>query len=416
MFNRSWSLIHANQNAAYGPCFRLSVVLFEIKGSIIFPSRYAPRVRRYTTLLAKTSGRRPAPGRGWVWLVVLAMLVGAGWFGWRRGWFPVLPTTRVSSVETNLPPAAPPNSSGLNTTVVMRSIAPLASTNLEPDRVLTLLDAQIALDRMAISAGSIDGVSGSQTRGALRVFQAREGLPVTGELDAATRARLRLSAPPLVGQRVETNDLARLRPLASSWFGKSEQGPLEHETFLELLAERSHAHPALLRKLNPDWDGTTPSPGRVLLVPMTERVAPRGKAAYILIRLGERTLQAFDANQRLLAHFPCSIAQRVEKRPAGDLQVTVVVPNPDYTFNPDLFPESPEARQLKTKLKLQPGPNNPVGTAWIGLNLPGYGIHGTPRPEDVGRTESHGCFRLANWNAEYLLQLVGVGTVVKVLE
>ncbi len=298
----------------------------------------------------------------------------------------------------------------------MRPIAPLASTNLEPARMLTLLDAQIALDRMAISAGSIDGVSGSQTRGALRVFQAREGLPVTGELDAATRARLTLSAPPLVGHRVETNDLARLRPLASSWFGKSEQGPLEHETFLELLAERSHAHPALLRKLNPDWDGTTPSPGRVLLVPMTERVAPRGKAAYILIRLGERTLQAFDANQRLLAHFPCSIAQRVEKRPAGDLQVTVVVPNPDYTFNPDLFPESPEARQLKTKLKLQPGPNNPVGTAWIGLNLPGYGIHGTPRPEDVGRTESHGCFRLANWNAEYLLQLVGVGTVVKVME
>ena len=130
------------------------------------------------------------------------------------------------------------------------------------------------------------------------------------------------------------------------------------------------------------------------------------------IRLGERTLQAFDAAVRLLAHFPCGIAARVEKRPLGELRVTVVAPNPDYIFNPDNFPESAEARELGRKLRLNPGPNNPVGTAWIGLNLSGYGIHGTPRPEDVGRTESHGCFRLANWNAEYLAQLVTVGTPV----
>ena len=98
----------------------------------------------------------------------------------------------------------------------------------------------------------------------------------------------------------------------------------------------------------------------------------------------------------------------------GELSVVVIAPNPDYMFSPENFPESAEARELKTKLKLQPGPNNPVGTAWIGLNLPGYGIHGTPKPEDVGRTESHGCFRLANWNAEYLLRLVTVGLPVRV--
>ena len=68
----------------------------------------------------------------------------------------------------------------------------------------------------------------------------------------------------------------------------------------------------------------------------------------------------------------------------------------------------------QTKLILPPGPNNPVGVAWISLDLPGYGIHGTPSPEHVGRTESHGCFRLANWNAEYLLRLVNVGTPVYV--
>ena len=133
-----------------------------------------------------------------------------------------------------------------------------------------------------------------------------------------------------------------------------------------------------------------------------------------LVGLAERRLQAFDENTNLLAHFPCSIAAKFEKRPIGELHVKAIAPNPDYTFNPEVFPESEEAQQLKTKLILPPGPNNPVGTAWISLDKPGYGMHGTPSPEQVGRTESHGCFRLANWNAEYLIKLVWVGMPVRV--
>lgn len=371
-------------------------------------------MRKYTALLATTSSRRHRRGPGALWFVILGLLVTGLWFTWNRGWFQNRNVADDAAPKTNAPSAQPQNPPGINTSVIVRAKVPVSSTNADLSSVLSVLDAQIALDRMAISPGSIDGVPGSQTRSALRAFQLREGLPQTGELDAATRTRLSLTRPALAGHRVEMSDLARLHPLASSWFGKSEQGPLEYETVLELVAERSHTHPALIRKLNGDWDGMAMHPDGVLLAPMTERAAPRVKAAFLLIRLSERTLQAFDGNNQLLAHFPCSIAQRVDKRPAGELQVTVLVPNPDYTFNPELFPESVEARQLKTKLKLQPGPNNPVGTAWIGLNLPGYGIHGTPKPEDVGRTESHGCFRLANWNAEYLLQLVSVGTPVKV--
>jgi lipoprotein-anchoring transpeptidase ErfK/SrfK len=278
----------------------------------------------------------------------------------------------------------------------------------------SLVDAQIALDRLAISPGSIDGVDGSQTRAALRVFQLREGLPATGTLDAETSARLSLTAVALKSYRVEPADLARLLPLAATWLGKSEQSRLDYETLLELVAEKHHAHPNLLRRLNPNVDWNAVSPGAELTDPAAEREAPRAKAAFIQIRLGDRTLQVFDSTNRLLAHFPCSIARHAEKRPVGELHVAVLAPNPDYTFNPELFPESAEARELKTKLKLPPGPNNPVGAAWIGLDLPGYGIHGTPKPEEVGRTESHGCFRLANWNAEYLLQLVKIGTPVRV--
>ena len=130
------------------------------------------------------------------------------------------------------------------------------------------------------------------------------------------------------------------------------------------------------------------------------------------VNLTQKWIRAFDANGRLLAHFPCSIGKIADKRPVGELSVAVAVKDPNYTFNPEVFPESEEGRKLGRKLVVPPGPNNPVGVAWIGLSKPGYGIHGTPVPEKVGRTESHGCFRLANWNADYLRQMVRVGTPV----
>jgi lipoprotein-anchoring transpeptidase ErfK/SrfK len=157
---------------------------------------------------------------------------------------------------------------------------------------------------------------------------------------------------------------------------------------------------------------TNPAAGTVVKIPDVNYPAPTNKAAFVVIHLGDKYLEAFDEQTNLLAHFPCSIAARVEKRPVGELHVAVIAPNPNYTFDPELFPESPEARQLNQKLVLAPGPNNPVGVAWIGLDKPGYGVHGTPNPEQIGRTESHGCFRLANWDAEYLMQLVWVGMPV----
>jgi lipoprotein-anchoring transpeptidase ErfK/SrfK len=257
---------------------------------------------------------------------------------------------------------------------------------------------------------------GSQTRTALRVFQQREGLPVTGSLDAATLARLALDGPTYTNYVVAQEDLDRLLPLSRTWLGKSQQARLDFETILELVAEKTFSHPNLIRRLNPGADWTNMVAGTTLKVPAVTPPAPAAKAARIRIRLAERTLQALDTESNLLAHFPCSIAQRVDKRPVGEeLHVAVVAPDPNYTFDPAVFPESAEARELNRKLILNPGPNNPVGAVWLGLDKPGYGIHGTPKPEEVGRTESHGCFRLANWNARHLLQLVTLGTPVEVL-
>jgi lipoprotein-anchoring transpeptidase ErfK/SrfK len=283
-----------------------------------------------------------------------------------------------------------------------------------PRPVNDLLEAQIALARVGISAGSIDGVLGSQTRAALRVFQAKERIPVTGKLDLATRERLKITDPILTTYTVRESDVSRLGPVPQTWLGKSQLDRLGYETLLELVAEKSCAHPELIQKLNPGILFPSLTAGAVVNVLNLTTDPPVGKSAFVEIYLAEKCLEVFDAQTNLLAHFPCSIAQRAEKRPIGQLTIKSVVPQPHYVFDPAIFPESAEGQALGRKLVLPPGPNCPVGTVWIGLDRPGYGIHGTPRPEDVGRTESHGCFRLSNWNAEQLMQMVEVGTPVNV--
>lgn len=283
-----------------------------------------------------------------------------------------------------------------------------------PRSPVSWLEAQVSLARRGYSCGSIDGVFGTQTAWAWHAFQAEEGLAETNWLDERTCAALQLDFAATAKVVITAADLARLQPLSTTWLGKSEQSTLDYETLLELVAERARAHPTLVRKLNPEFDWAHPVAGAAVVVPAAARTAPRAKAASLHVQLAERLLQARDGDGRLIAHFPVSIAKKVEKRPVGELHVVVVAPNPNYTFDPEVFPESAEGRELGRKLVVPPGPNNPVGLAWIGLDRPGYGIHGTPNPEQVGRTESHGCFRLANWDALTLLDLVWNGLPVYV--
>lgn len=390
---------------------------------------------------AETGG----PGRFffWLFLLLVAGIIGFVWWHSRKpAPKAVAPPRPTVTAVTNAPVAAPRPVIVAQPFLppVTNRVTPLATVAVKTNHSLAVavsnapatlqpttqapqalgfprpprdtLEAQVALARRAISSGSIDGVNGSQTRAALLAFQKAEGLTLSGELDVATRAALVLDSAPLSGYVITSNDLARLQPVSKTWLGKSQQSALDYETILELVAEKGHASPTLTKKLNPGVNWTNLVAGTEVKIPAVEYPAPKTKAAFVIISLSERRMQAFDENTNLLAHFPCSIAAKFEKRPVGELHVKAVAPNPDYTFNPEVFPESEEARQLKTKLILPPGPNNPVGTAWISLDRPGYGMHGTPSPEQVGRTESHGCFRLANWNAEHLIKLVWVGMPV----
>jgi lipoprotein-anchoring transpeptidase ErfK/SrfK len=271
------------------------------------------------------------------------------------------------------------------------------------------LEAQIELARRGFSSGAIDGVRGAQTVAALKAFQHTTGLRESGELDLATREALQLTAPIFTTHTITAEEFASLQPLADTWLGKSQQSALAYATAIELISERYHANPKLLRRLNPELDWDNVQPGTTVQVPAVGTFTTPLRATLIHVKLSERILQVTDENNRIIAHFPVSIARNVEKRPVGELQIVVVIPNPDYTFDPVNFPESAEGQELGRRLILPPGPNSPVGIAWIGLNRPGYGIHGTPDPEKVGRTESHGCFRLANWDALALLGLAKNG-------
>ena len=281
-----------------------------------------------------------------------------------------------------------------------------------PRPVQTILEAQVELHRRGFSCGAIDGVAGAQTEAALRALQRGVGIGESGQLDRATRETLQLTAPPLTQHQFTPTELSDLRPVPSTWLGKSELPFLGHASALELVAERYRANPKLIQRLNPSVDWEALLPGTEVIVPAVEQARIARPAVVLVIRLAARELEAMDVDSRVVAHFPVSIAQKAEKRPVGELRITVVIRDPNYTFDPEVFPESAEARELGRRLLIHPGPNNPVGRAWIGLDRPGYGIHGTPDPEKVGRTESHGCFRLANWDALTLLDMVYVGMKV----
>ncbi len=201
-------------------------------------------------------------------------------------------------------------------------------------------------------------------------------------------------------------------PKPPTWRDKAKAARLGYNDIWELLAEKFHCTRGYLKALNPDVH--TPVAGTQIIGPKVFPAAPLPHAASLRIYLGETSLEALDARGHVIAFFPCSIAKDKNKRPHGELTVKVVDDHPDYTFDPALFAAAAKAEGITHKLTIPPGPRNPVGTTWVGLSLPGYGIHGTPDPEAISRTQSHGCFRLANWNAEKVLKMVSVGTPVDV--
>ena len=277
------------------------------------------------------------------------------------------------------------------------------------------LAIQIRLDREHCSPGGIDGRWGGKSKRALAAWQARHGHPATGEIDAAALHALGGTNRILTTYAVTAADHASLTPAYHSWLDRSHAERIGYTSIEELVAEKFHLYQAALRQLNPDAAWPNPPAGTRLRVADIQ-TKPLPPVARIEIRLQEKTLQAFDAENRLVAHFPCSIAADKLKRSEGQtMHVTVWAEHPEYTYDPELFADDPESARIGKRLRIPPGPNNPVGVAWIGLDRPGYGIHGTPSPEDISHTQSRGCFRLTNWDVTKLVHAVKKGVPVTVL-
>jgi lipoprotein-anchoring transpeptidase ErfK/SrfK len=312
-----------------------------------------------------------------------------------------------SAAAPTPPPLAPPLTPGTPGAPVRAM--PVDTNKLDSEQIAAY---QVALERIHFSCGFIDGDQGMRTQRMLHAYQASRGLPQTGFLDQPTRDAIGEPGEPFLTYTVTPDDVNSIMPKPESWIAKSHATRLGYNDIWEALAEKFHCTRAYLKALNRNI--TTPVAGSEMIGPKVYPAAPIPHAASLRISLSDTSIEPLDANGQIIGFFPCSIAKDKAKRPHGMLTVKVVDPHPDYTFDPALFADASKAEGITHKLTIPPGPRNPVGTTWVGLSLPGYGIHGTPDPEAISRTQSHGCFRLANWNAEKVLKMVKVGTPVDV--
>lgn len=325
------------------------------------------------------------------------------------------------------------------------------------DKERPIMQAQVLLDRLGFAPGVIDDKMGMSTKNAIKGFQEANNLPVTGELDDATRKAI-LTQKTLPATRMVTipaefaNQSFTKIPSAAE--EKAKLPALSYENLMEALAERFHTTPDTLRALNsvpatsapnskaaatPDSKATANATsaddaifaaGKSIRVPniggdvlagtgedkaWTATLKSLGiadeqpQATKIVVDESDGVLRAFDASGKLLVQFTATMGSQHDPLPIGEWKVNGVAFNPPFTYNPKLFWD---VSDKKAKQHFKPGPNSPVGVVWIDLSKEHYGIHGTPSPETIGRAESHGCVRLTNWDAARLAEMVKPGVQV----
>ncbi len=301
---------------------------------------------------------------------------------------------------------------------------PAAPARLSASRQLRInLAWQIALNAANFSPGVVDGKFGPKSKMALQEYTARYFPAGTSGFDKQVYDALNVDVDHAVTTYTITDDdAAEVGPLPEDWNEKAKLDRMPYASLYDLVAEKFRCSKGLITALNPTLNMARLHVGSVAEVPnqtpflgaAAARAAKPGSmdADYIAINLAEKTIRVYDKEGREMALFDCSVAKDKAKLPATDTTVTRMVPNPQYNFDPKLWTD---VTTVKEPLVIPPGPRNPVGVVWMQLGLPGYGMHGNPNPELIGKTGSHGCFRMTNWDAVTLYTFAKPGMTVKIV-
>jgi lipoprotein-anchoring transpeptidase ErfK/SrfK len=329
-------------------------------------------------------------------------------------------TTAPPGAPTNAPASAPAS----NAATTGGSSAPEAkaidAAAFSPRPTATarrdlLIRAQVILDRAHFSPGVIDGRDGSNFRRALAAFETANKVAgsksgALAQLDlTAWRALVGADAAAVTQDHVITAEEVKGPFLGAIPTGMAAQAKLAHmgyATPLQAIAERFHMDEALLKALNPKADFAAAGASIVVVRPAS---TPVGTVARIEVDKSDDQVRAYDDGGKIVAVFPATVGSTERPAPSGQYAVRFVVSNPTYTYDPSRLTFG---KASQGKLTIQPGPNNPVGSTWIDLTIDTFGIHGAPDPAAIGKTASHGCVRLTNWDAAALGLAVKKGTPV----
>jgi lipoprotein-anchoring transpeptidase ErfK/SrfK len=315
------------------------------------------------------------------------------------------------------------------TLILAAALFPAIASAAAPDQ--RVLGAQVLLDRLGFGPGVIDGAGGQSFTKALRGWQEAKGLPVTGQLDDATVKSFEpfRAMPTVIEVKLTPQILAGpfVGPIPAKESDQAKMASLGYADAMEALAERYHTSQATLVALNSPQ--TKLAPGVAIKVPNVIPPAQdfpadindgwrstlatlnvgsdQPEVAKVVVDKSDGVLRAFDGAGKLVAQFPATMGSQHDPLPIGTWKIQGRSYNPPFHYNPKLFWDADNGDK---KALLPPGANGPVGVVWIDLDKKHYGIHGTPHPEKIGRTESHGCIRLTNWDAARLAVMVKPGT------
>jgi lipoprotein-anchoring transpeptidase ErfK/SrfK len=275
-----------------------------------------------------------------------------------------------------------------------------------------LIKAQVLLDRAHFSPGEIDGKLGDNFRKALSAYASAQGIKTSGDLNEPLWQSLQSSSSENIVTDYVISDEDVRGPFVEKIPAKMEQQKelpaLGYTSAREKLAEKFHMSEALLSALNPGRK--LDHAGETIIVANVKSDGLHEKVSRIEVDKTHQMLNAFGKDQHLIAAYPITAGSTEKPAPSGRLKVTGVQKNPTYRYNPKYAFKGVHSTQPFT---IKPGPNNPVGLVWIGLSGEGYGIHGTPDPSKVSKSESHGCIRLTNWDALQLSSAVTKGVPVE---